>query len=270
MGKSKKQKRNAAWKGVKNVAVKIDTKKDDPKPYEIKMFRKRANQLSNYIYELPLDIKKIIFRMAIENHMDIWKKEHVNNMMSWFDDPSKWHIPFSTLDLIRCHGIQAPSPNYFNYVPENTYGFRVEIKLKYKSTLCKPKKIIYENKDGYRYLIGKKTDIFKIKKYIPYDIMLKIRGRKTMGDEGHYWVEKKCRCLTCDLVRLAHYQDRRHLSGPKDRFGTTATLETISKDFNKKYERTTYIRGQWKTRTESEGKALTPKELKMLKKQNKK
>ena len=84
--------------------------------YDINKFCKRSDQLSHYIYSLPLDIKKIIFRIAIKTYMDTWKTEHQSRMTGWFGDSSNWHLPYSVLDVIQGWGIQAPVPNYFNYV----------------------------------------------------------------------------------------------------------------------------------------------------------
>ena len=136
---------------------KKSSRKSEPLPYDLQKFRKRSDQLSKRIYDLPLDIKLIIFRIAIDNHMESWKSEHMAKMKSWCGDSSDWHIPYSTLDLIQGWGCQAPVPNYFNVFNAST--FSGNIPRKFKVLPCNRKKIITEV-DGERYLRASKIDVF--------------------------------------------------------------------------------------------------------------
>jgi hypothetical protein len=249
---------------------KKSSRKIEPLPYDLQKFRKRSDQLSKRIYDLPLDIKMIIFRIAIDNHMDVWKSEHVAKMKRWCGDSSDWHIPYSTLDLVQGWGCQAPVPNYFNVFNAST--FSGNIPRKFKVLPCNRKKVITEV-DGERYICLRKADVFSTYDYETDDtirggfqdeILDRIRDRRTRSTERHnkrhnkrhkrWWVAKKCRCLTCDLVRLAH---RQHAS----KYGPV---------FNNKYDRITYTGGsQWTARTVSQIETLSAKELKSLKKQRK-
>lgn len=242
---------------------KKSSRKSEPLPYDLQKFRKRSDQLSKRIYDLPLDIKLIIFRIAIDNHMESWKSEHMAKMKSWCGDSSDWHVAYSTLDLIQGWGCQAPTPNYFNVFNAST--FSGNIPRKFKVLPCNRKKVITEV-DGERYLRASKIDVFSTYDYetvrggVQDEILERIRDRRTRSTElenkrhKRWWVAKKCRCLTCDLVRLAH---RQHAS----KYGPV---------FNNKYDRITYTGGnQWTARTISQIETLSAKELKSLKKQRK-
>ena len=245
---------------MNKTAKKRSSRKIEPRPYDIHKFRKRSDQISKRIYDLPLDIKLIIFRIAIDNHMEAWKSEHVSKMKSWCGDSSDWHVAYSTLDLIQGWGCQAPVPNYFNVFNAST--FSGNIPRKFKVLPCNRKKVITEV-DGERYICLKKADVFSTYEYetvrggFQDEILERIRDRRTRSNERHnkrhkrWWVAKKCRCLTCDLVRLAH---RQHAS----KYGPV---------FNNKYDRITYTGGnQWTARTISQMEPFSAKELKALKK----
>ena len=233
---------------------KKSSRKSEPLPYDLQKFRKRSDQLSKRIYDLPLDIKLIIFRIAIDNHMESWKSEHMAKMKSWCGDSSDWHIPYSTLDLIQGWGCQAPVPNYFNVFNAST--FSGNIPRKYTVRPCNRKRIIFEE-DGKSYICLKKADVFWTSG-CQDEIFDKIRDRRTRSERHkrhkRWWVAKKCRCLTCDLVRLAHRQEA-------SKYGPV---------FNNKYDRITYTGGsQWTARTISQIETFSAKELKSLKKQRK-
>jgi len=234
------------------------------KKYELNVFHKRSSQLSKSIYNLPLDIKEIIYKMAIDTYMEKWAQTHKNTMKSWSGLKTR-HKPFSCLDLIKGWGIQAPLTKFFQYIPTNTEDFRGSIPIDYKMIPCGKDRV--SNREGF--LIRQKVDLFKVKN-VHEHIMYNIQDRHVENKPDSYWVGKRCRCLTCDLIRLAHHQNKPHWFGPESILssgywgGTYKDRENISADFKKKYDSITYMGGQWKVHSKTE--ALTPKELKMLKK----
>jgi hypothetical protein len=172
------------------------------KPYEHNVYHKRARQLSKDIYNLPLDVKLIIYQMAIDTHMERWKQSHKDKMKSWSGLKSR-HKPFSCLDLIKGWGIQAPIHKYFPYVSLDTEGFRGSIPDDYKVKLCKLERVCT---DG---ILNKHGEIFEIRDTPPYlsrDYYLN-DGRAVRDRPHSWWVGKTCRCLTCDLIRLANNQE---------------------------------------------------------------
>ena len=89
-----------------------------------------------------------------------------------------------------------------------------------------------------------------------------IVSRVHNGKPHFYWAANKCRCLTCDLVRLAHRQEN-------------VKSSILDPSVNKKYARIIYDTSdkQWKTKTVSQVKTMRDKqrsqrrnEMKLVKK----
>jgi hypothetical protein len=174
-------------------------KSTEVKPYEQKVFQKRSCQLSKDIYHLPLDVKLIIFKMAIDTHMEQWRKDHRSKMKSWSGLKTR-HKPFSCLDLIKGWGIQAPIHKYFPYVPLDTEVFRGSIPDDYKVRLCKRERVITNG------CLNTHSDIFLILDPPRY-LYQNVYGRHVSNRPHSWWVGNTCRCLNCDLIRLAHTQE---------------------------------------------------------------
>ena len=238
--------------------------KKKEKSYELNVYQKRCSQLSQDIYALPLHIKLIIFRMAILSHMDEWMSKHKEKMYHQFYDTRNWHKTFSCLDLIQAFGEQRPEPNFF----EDQYTQRrrhhdelLNIPMKYRPLLCRRSRVLKDDGKGGKIFDRRKITIYNLSgQYIPYNIQYRIRPRRLSGKPHYYWVEKKCRCITCDLIRLQN----------KDwAYVTSDTREKEKQDIDR-YNRIEYIGGgQWKTFTESEEKPLSTKQLKAMKKKEK-
>jgi len=97
------------------------------------------------------------------------------------------------------------------------------------------------------YLIEDKTTNYEIRQDLaPF---WEIDRREFIDQRFLYWAANKCRCRTCDLVRLAHRLDNMHSAA-------------LDKDVNKTYARITYESGdkQWKTMTVSQMKVKRDKE----------
>ena len=235
-----------------------------PKQYELNVYHKRSAQLSRDIYMLPLDIKLIIFALAMNSNMIKWLKTHKTSTRAWYGIKTRYK-PFSWLDLIKGWGSQAPKNKFFPYVHDPETGdFRGSIPDEYKIKLCSDKNVIIEE-DGRRYLNNKVSTMYLRGGIVPVrsplyfspvweqDHARQIRGRKTSKDNS-YWFHKRCRCLTCDLIRVyATFDDMVDRSDPRG-------LDKI-KD---KYRNIDYMgKGQWNSHTKAP-ETLTNKGKKML------
>ena len=78
---------------------------------------------------------------------------------------------------------------------------------------------------------------------------IKVRELDFMGRPYFFWTAKKCRCFTCDLVRLSHRMNY-------------ARSKALDPSLNKKYARIFYNSGskRWVTKTVSQMKSLKEKE----------
>ena len=94
-------------------------------------------------------------------------------------------------------------------------------------------------------LLEDKTTNYEIR----YNAFGDITNREFIDQRFLYWAANKCRCRTCDLVRLAHRLDNMH-------------SQALDKDVNNTYARITYESGdkQWKTMTVSQAKVKRDKE----------
>ena len=250
-------------KGSDHNKKKSKTKEKEPKQYELNVYHKRSAQLSRDIYMLPLDIKLIIFALAMNSNMIKWLKTHKTSTRAWYGIKTRYK-PFSWLDLIKGWGSQAPKNKFFPYVHDPETGdFRGSIPDEYKIKLCSDKNVIDE-RDGTHYLNNKVSTMFLRRIFNPLaplyfspvweqDHARQIRGRKTSKDNS-YWFHKRCRCLTCDLIRVyATFDDMVDRSDPRG-------LDKI-KD---KYRHIDYMgNGQWTSHTKA-SETLTNKGKKML------
>ena len=236
----------------------------EPKQYELNVYHKRSAQLSRDIYMLPLDIKLIIFALAMNSNMIKWLKTHKTSTRAWYGIKTRYK-PFSWLDLIKGWGSQAPKNKFFPYVHDPETGdFRGSIPDEYKIKLCSDKNVIYVGQDRIRYLNNKVSTMFLRRIVDPVrtplyfspvweqDHARQIRSRQTAKD-NYYWFHKRCHCLTCDLIRV-YAVDSGHR-----RLGSCQSDET-----NDKYRNIDYMgKGQWNSHTKSP-ETLTSKGKKLL------
>jgi len=93
----------------------------------------------------------------------------------------------------------------------------------------------------------------------------KVYEEKRAVGSAKFWVAKKCRCITCDLIRLTWHQGNRS-------YGAAGGERRV--DMKYRYDRITYIGGsttfgsQWKTQTVSQIEPLSVKGRKALKKKH--
>jgi len=218
------------------------------KQYELNVYHKRSAKLSHDIYKLPLDLKLIIFGLAMNSHMVKWQKCHKTSTRAWYGIKTRYK-PFSWLDLIKGWGSQAPKTKFFPHVPDRDTGdLRGAIPDEYKVKLCSDKNVIVE-KDGVRYLNYKVTIVVLRRGDDPARVLAphnfspvweqdhahEIRSRSVTTDNS-YWFHDRCRCLTCDLIRV---------------YAVDAGCESIrnlSVNSRDKYRNIDYMgNGQWKT-----------------------
>ena len=249
-------------KGSDHNKKKSKTKEKEPKQYELNVYHKRSAQLSRDIYMLPLDIKLIIFALAMNSHMIKWLKTHKVSTRAWYGIKTRYK-PFSWLDLIKGWGSQAPKNKFFPYVHDPETGdFRGAIPDEYKIKLCSKKNVIYVGQDGIRYLNNKVSTMYLRGGIVPVrsplyfspvweqDHAQKIKRRHTAKD-NYYWFHKRCHCLTCDLIRVYAVDSGHHRLGAGDKI----------KD---KYRHIDYMgNGQWTSHTKA-SETLTNKGKKML------
>jgi hypothetical protein len=232
--------------------------------YKLNAFYKRSSQLSKDIYKLPLDIKVFIFKMAMDTHMKEWRTKHRDTIRSWYGLKTR-HRPFSCLDLIKGWGIQAPKNKFFPYIHDLETGhLRGSIPDEYKIKLCSDDNVS-PMEDGM--LLMRKIDTL----YISNDTSSDPQYSELLHDremEPYYecekskyrrlfWIHKKCRCLTCDLIRLKSLPE--YGLNYRDHWGRR--IDAV----RNKYCHIDYLgNGQWKTYTESQ---IYPsvKEQKLLK-----
>ena len=248
-------------KGSDHHKKKSKTKEKEPKQYELNVYHKRSAQLSRDIYMLPLDIKLIIFALAMNSNMIKWLKTHKASTRAWYGIKTRYK-PFSWLDLIKGWGSQAPKNKFFPYVHDPETGdFRGSIPDEYKIKLCSDKNVIIEE-DGRRYLNNKVSTMYLRRIVDPVrtplyfspvweqDHARQIKSRQTAKD-NYYWFHKRCHCLTCDLIRVYSVDSGHRPLGAGDKI----------KD---KYRHIDYMgNGQWNSHTKAP-ETLTNKGKKML------
>jgi len=178
-------------------------------------------QVMRALYSLPLDIKKYIYRLVVKDHMVEWKTEHSHKLYQLF-------LRLKSIGRVRSDMIQT-------YFVTGLGSMRAR-------RLCDPSRVQIG-----MYLIEDKTTNYEIRQDLaPF---WEIDRREFTDQRFLYWAANKCRCRTCDLVRLAHRLDNMH-------------SQALDKDVNKTYARITYESGdkQWKTMTVSQAKVKRDKE----------
>lgn len=159
---------------------------DEKNKKEIFIKNIRKNKIIKNLYTLPLDIKIKIFQMIIVNHMNEWYVKHiysVHNSLLFIDD----------IDGFNFYGHMRHTKKYRQINPDSRWLFynRNEngILIYDKKTICE-KKIKESSQNGIKSVfIGD-----NINEHIDY--------RQWSNWLNHYWYHEKCRCKTCDLVRI--------------------------------------------------------------------
>jgi len=177
-------------------------------------------QVLRALYSLPLDIKQFIYRMIIKDHMVEWKTEHSHKLYQLF-------LRLKAVGRVRSDVIRT-------YFVTGRGSMRAR-------RMCDPSRV---QRLGM-YLIEDKTTNYEIRD----NAFGEIEFREFSDKRFLYWAADKCRCRTCDLVRLAHRLDNMHSAA-------------LDKDVNKTYARITYETGdkQWKTMTVSQMKVKRDRE----------
>lgn len=192
-----------------------------------------SKELKKILWELPLEVAYMIYLIALKRHMTYWENQHKYLMWSipekivtittdysieieklkkkyekekdftlHISDIQKKNLYISCFDVIRNLGFQSKYRMLINRdIEENC----IKVPQKFTCKRCKPVNVNTEITDDYKYLRNERVDIYTIDS-IPDDIydFLKSENRVVYekGDLiSKYWVENKCRCFTCDLVR---------------------------------------------------------------------
>ena len=205
----------------------------------------KSRKISEFLYYLPLDIKKKIFYICVCNNMYNWSQDHYNLMWSnikcnnlyrikvnkpkynFWDDyillsshenqklnntNIKYFPEYSCLEIIKLTGLKYRKSCIDWGEPERC----IRIPVKYTNRLCRQKKTI-KNVPPHKFIINEKVDTYRIDTQLISELiykgifMRKLAGTNIQGTH-EYWVENKCRCYTCDLVRFVY----RSISKPND------------------------------------------------------
>ena len=220
------------------------------------------------LYGLPLDIKLYIFQMVIRDHMKEWEIDHRNRSTPILRD----------LTASIFWDLYAPDRD--SYIPDKT---RVcDLVTDDKVTKYEIDTVTYwphgemarwvpsDHDPDFRYIYREIEDranqhMHTDSPTIPRDKRMECNSPKV------YWAANKCRCLTCDLVRLAHRQSveiqyawlelhrAKHEYYQSEVYGSDWYRSFLDK--NKTYESITYETGdkQWKTMTASQVKTRREK-----------
>ena len=192
-----------------------------------------SKELKKILWKLPLEVAYLIYLIALKRHMTYWENQHKYLMWSipekivtittdysieieklkkkyekekdftlHISDIQKKNLYISCFDVIRNLGFQSKYRMLINRgIEENC----IKVPQKFTCKRCKPVNVNTEITDDYKYLRNERVDIYTIDS-MPDDIydFLKSENRVVYekGDLiSKYWVENKCRCFTCDLVR---------------------------------------------------------------------
>ena len=144
----------------------------------------KFNKFKSLIYSLPLDVKCLIFQMAVSTLIINWK----NNLRPVFWPViTEYHDSNKGLTYISTDGNYEPFTRLTNVTEWrelDTFNIR-------KNLPCV--KNVKKNQDGI------------ISVYIPPEIVNDsslIKNRHWSNMENRYWTHQSCRCYCCDLVRV--------------------------------------------------------------------
>ena len=198
--------------------------------------------LSN-LYMLPLDVKNKIYKTCIDSHMVEWMKGHVKTLKPTISYFKK--VDYARITEWRIQGLIPPAslPGFLGRIELGEYK-EGEINPYLNSKVARPCHNKYIRGRG-GYLKDNKIDQYVLRKDIietTYPgVLEQISRREFYNSGGNYWVGKKCRCLTCDIIRLMYYK-----GCSEDRY--------VDSDITQRYCRTSYdpFEKKWTTETKSQ------------------
>tara|TARA_B100001287_G_C22677204_1_gene528343 strand:- start:1625 stop:2350 length:726 start_codon:yes stop_codon:yes gene_type:complete len=169
----------------------------------------KQNSIINRLYELPLDIKIKIFQMAVLEHMYTWCDNfHIKHMIYleeffsniWWLNQEKY-LGFSNTR------IPLLSFDHDNQIIRQFHEQNNELWKVIDFTYLKDKRLCVKNVD-----IKGQPNIQSI--YIDPNIIESntqitndLRVREWSNIPSKFWIHKKCRCSTCDKIRILGYSD---------------------------------------------------------------
>jgi len=185
--------------------------------------------------------------MCIDGHMVEWMKRHMKTLeptISYFKK-----VDYARITEWRRQGLIPPAfrPGFLGRIELFEYN-EGEINPFLNSKVTRPchKKYI---KESNRYLKDSKINQYVLNKDIIETkwpgVLEQISHREFYDSDGNYWVGKKCRCLTCDIIRLMYYK------------GATMRDRYVDSDITQRYCRTSYdpFEKKWTTETKNQQKA---------------
>lgn len=155
----------------------------------------RKQKIIEKLYTLPLDIKIKIYQMAIINHMNDWNINHMyasHNTLLFIENNNR-----DTLHFNLDERAIAARVKYLN--PDSRWAFPYDFPIYHKKTLCQ-KKVKGTSQDGIKSV------------FIGDNMNEQIDYRQWTNWSNYYWYHNKCRCKTCDLVRITganHLEDEK-------------------------------------------------------------
>lgn len=198
-----------------------------------------SKEWKKILWELPLEVAYLIYIIALKKNMTSWGNQHkylmwsipekvvtittdysieikklkkkyeksdeINDEILCISDIHKKKFYISCFDIIQNLGIQK---KYLQLTDRDTEDVCIKVPQKFTTKLCRPLNVNTEITNENKYLRNERVDFFTIDN-IPDDIydFLKSENR-VVYEKGNpinqYWVENKCRCFTCDLVRYTY------------------------------------------------------------------
>ena len=216
---------------------------------EFKQKKKEVNnqKILDNLYNLPLDVKIKICKMAMLNHIIEWKKEHKEKIRA-------------SLVLLNPNNISPPGNpstddewNGWNGVDlwfmedeidadiihgKGAYEYNMKV-----NTLC------YKANPGWTRAAWAADYIIEDNEYNDID------DREWACEPGYFWTHPDCRCFKCDLVRVSH----------REKMCKTSLIDpTIQKKYARIYWGTTVEEEYGETIADEQWLTLSVKQKKNL------
>jgi hypothetical protein len=193
-----------------------------------------SKEWKKILWELPLEVAYLIYLIALNRYMTSWENQHKYLMWSipekivtittdysieiqklkkkyekekdytlHITDISKKNFNLSCLEIIENLGIQEQQFVKQFYDTEKC----IEVPQKFTTKLCKPVNVNTKITEDYKRLRNERVVEFYLPN-IPDDIQYYLTNENRLiynknKPTNKFWVENKCRCFTCDLVRYS-------------------------------------------------------------------
>lgn len=157
--------------------------KDEKKKKKDLLKNIKEKKIIENLYTLPLDIKIKIFQMIIMSNMNDWNINHMyclRNSLLFIEDRDGFSV----------YGDNRYTKKYRYLNAESRWLYlNRDVPMYDKKTLCQ-KKVKEYYQDGIKSV------------FISNNMNELIDYRQWSNWSNQYWYHEKCRCKTCDLVRI--------------------------------------------------------------------